>query len=183
MIIDKKYKNCKGIYKLIIQNHIYIGSSINIYRRLIKHYRDLLKNDHHNLFLQRCVRKYGLKNLHYTIIEINNLWTKNELLEKEKYYIEYFKADLNLKSDPTTQRNCKTTSKVVYQFDLFGNFIRKWPSVNEAARHYQINNSNITVCCLYPKRQRKAGGYLWSYTNPYPFDVEIIYVFNKYGNF
>lgn len=62
-IMDKKLKNVKGIYKLTIANHIYIGSSVNLYKRLLSHFNSLKSNNHDNEYLQRCVNKYGIENL------------------------------------------------------------------------------------------------------------------------
>ena len=62
MVIDVKLKNKIGIYKLMIANHIYVGSSINLYKRLLVHSNELHKCEHHNTHLQRCVNKYGFEN-------------------------------------------------------------------------------------------------------------------------
>ena len=63
MLDTKCYKNIKGIYKLNIESHSYIGSSINLHKRLNTHYRELKKNCHENEYLQRCVNKYGIDKL------------------------------------------------------------------------------------------------------------------------
>ena len=126
MEISKTYKNCKGIYKLTIGSHIYIGSSVNLYKRLLVHYRELRKNEHENQYLQRAVLKYGIENLEYEILEIEDDNIEYiDLLKREKHYIEYYKADLNLKLDPVSQNNCITTSKKVFQFNQFGEFIKE----------------------------------------------------------
>lgn len=183
-IMDKKLKNIKGIYKLTIANHIYIGSSVNLYKRLSSHFNSLKSNNHDNEYLQRCVNKYGIENLKWEIVEIEDDNIEYVyLLQREKYFIEYFHADLNLKLDPVTQNNCITTSKKVYQFSQFGELIREWPSVAEASRRLNIDASNITVACLKRSRQRIAAGFLWDFSNTYTGEINIIYVFDLNGNF
>lgn len=53
----------------------------------------------------------------------------------------------------------KNSPKKVLQYDLQGNFIREWESVDGAAKQLNIHNSSIRACCkgLY----KHAGGYVW----------------------
>ena len=51
--------------------------------------------------------------------------------------------------------------KQVKQYDLQGNFIKKWNSLAEAERKLKIDHRNISACCL--KKQKSAGGYIWKY--------------------
>ena len=50
-------------------------------------------------------------------------------------------------------------SKKVYQYDLIGNFIKEWNSIQEVEKNLKI--SNISSVC-YGKR-KTAGGYIWRY--------------------
>lgn len=184
MEIDKNLKGKKGIYKLSIASHSYIGSSINLLHRLHAHFSESKRGSHHNKYLQNCVNKYGFELLTYSILEIcNDDIEYIELLKKEKYYIEKENSDLNLKLDPTTQQGCITTITPVYQFDQFGKLLKKWLSESDAARFYNIDSSNIIKACKNPERQRLAAGFLWSYSNIYEFPLKIIYVYDLDGNF
>ena len=64
-----------GIYKIenIINNIIYIGSSINVEKRFERHKYDLKRNKHHNIYLQRSYNKYGIENFKFEIIEECNI--------------------------------------------------------------------------------------------------------------
>lgn len=55
----------KGIYQIknLETENIYIGSSINISRRISAHKYLLKKGTHHCTFLQRAWNKYGEENL------------------------------------------------------------------------------------------------------------------------
>lgn len=183
MEIDKILKGKIGIYKLMIENHVYVGSSINLYHRLLSHKNQLKRQVHDNSYLQRCVNKYGFENLSYKILVFLPEENKKLLLKLEKFFIEQEHADLNLKLDPTTQENCITTSIPVHQFNKFGEYMQTWSSISEAARNYNIHSSNITVCCNNPNRQRISAGYRWSFSEEYKYPIEILYVFDLKGQF
>ena len=58
-------------------------------------------------------------------------------------------------------RNHKSMSKSVLQFDKNGNFIKDYPSINEAARITNMSASNIVRCCK--ERTEFCGGFSWKY--------------------
>lgn len=66
----KEKKIC--IYKItnIINNKIYIGSTIDYNRRVNTHLRLLNRNEHHSVKLQNSFNKYGEDNFNFTIIEL-----------------------------------------------------------------------------------------------------------------
>lgn len=80
-----------GIYKIenLINHKIYIGQSINIKERWNEHCRVNNSNDkikqQYPLYL--AFKKYGLKNFSFEVIEE---CSKEELDEKEKYWIKYY---------------------------------------------------------------------------------------------
>ena len=98
-LVNKDIVNCpstdyykvSGIYKLILNNKIYIGSAINLYSRINLHKFQLLKNKHHNILVQRKFNK--IKTLSYEITETCN---KQELIKREQHYIDVLKPELNL---------------------------------------------------------------------------------------
>lgn len=75
-----------GIYKItnIITNKIYVGSSINMYKRFIHHKGKLLNNKHKNIYLQNSVNKHGIKNFNFEIIEFCN---NENIFKREEYYL------------------------------------------------------------------------------------------------
>lgn len=80
-----------GIYtiKNLVNNKLYIGSSSRLNRRYSEHKIDLNKNKHCNIFLQRAWDKYGQHNFVFEIVEYCD---KNQLLEREEYWINYFSS-------------------------------------------------------------------------------------------
>lgn len=60
-----------GVYfiKNLVNDKVYVGSSIDIFRRWKTHQRDLLNNKHHSLKLQRSFNKYGIDSFQYCLAE------------------------------------------------------------------------------------------------------------------
>lgn len=182
-MIKKEWKFLQGVYKINIDQHFYVGSSVNVYKRLNVHLNSMKKNKHENQYLQRAFNKYGIDAISFELLEECKTATLLELRTREKYYIDTLKPDLNLKPDPVSEQNCITTSRKVYQFNLFGEFVKEWPSAKEVERKLHINTSNIHMCCTNPKRQRKSKNSYWSFTKSIPFDIEILYVYDINGKY
>lgn len=85
-----------GIYKIenLINNHCYIGQSINIQKRLNRHKTVAFNenNNDYNYPLYRAFRKYGLENFSFEILEE---CLPEELNEKERYYIQEYNSFFN----------------------------------------------------------------------------------------
>ncbi len=80
-----------GIYKITnkINNKSYIGQSVNIKRRWAEH--RLLHRDE-SLSLKRAMRKYGIENFTFEVLEKCSI---GELCEKEVHYIQELKPEYN----------------------------------------------------------------------------------------
>ncbi len=90
----------------------------------------------------------------------------------KKYNLNYFALGDRLRkgidiekaieTDFLTKNN-KITSKEVFQYDLQGNFIKKYPSTAEIERTLGIQSISISKCCR--GLQKTAGGYKWKYAD------------------
>lgn len=82
-----------GVYKIenIINGKLYIGSSINIYKRWGEHKRLLRINKHHSYKLQNAWNKYGKNNFKFEIIKVFN-GKIDELRKLEQYYLDLFNS-------------------------------------------------------------------------------------------
>lgn len=172
-----KYLNKKsGIYKFTIRKHTYIGSSKNLYNRLKDHLNSLKWGRHHNSTFQNCYNKYGIDAVEYEILE---LCEQIKLLERESYYINLYTPDINQIQDPI---NIKMSSiskwrlkvslkekykrvptwnrRVVYQYDILGNFICKYESITAAYKSTGICPATIKRCILGNSKYQK---YIWKY--------------------
>lgn len=80
-----------GIY--CIENKInkkqYIGQSIDINKRIKRHFSELRKGSHHNRHLQFSFNKYGENNFTSKILE---LCPEDDLNKREIYWIEQNKS-------------------------------------------------------------------------------------------
>jgi group I intron endonuclease len=162
-----------GIYKITNPTgKIYIGQSINIENRF-KHY-NMLDYACIGPKLYYSLKKYGPEN---HIFEIVEECTIEELDKKEYLYKKHILGDrgmedvlfLQLKDKKGGKRSKETiekikkssmgkNSKIIYQFDLNGNFIKKWDSIVQAEKIYGKGiKSNLS------KRTITSGGYIWSY--------------------
>lgn len=83
-------QNNMGIYKItnIINDKVYIGSSVDVKNRIRHHKFHLSKNTHNSPKLQNAYNKYGSESFIYEIIEI--VETKEMLLEREQFYIDSY---------------------------------------------------------------------------------------------
>ena len=61
----------------------------------------------------------------------------------------------------TNQKNQKSSSKPVAQYDRNMNLIKIYPSMKEAERETGISHSSISWCCS--GRFKVGGGYIWKY--------------------
>lgn len=87
-----------GIYKIQnkVNNKIYIGQSICIEKRWKEHQNNAFNINIHtyNYPLYRAIRKYGLENFQFTVIEETSI---ENLTEEEQYWIDYYNTlDPNL---------------------------------------------------------------------------------------
>ena len=80
-----------GIYKIenTYNQKIYIGSSIDIDKRLYKHLWLLRKGIHDNVYLQNSFNQYGENCFKFSVIETCEV---NDLVSRENFYIEFFCA-------------------------------------------------------------------------------------------
>lgn len=82
-----------GVYAIYIDDHIYVGSSINIKKRIKYHY-NAAKNGKEPKKLQDAFD--SAREMHVDILEkIEDNKTINYLFEREKYWIDALRADLN----------------------------------------------------------------------------------------
>ena len=80
-----------GIYMIrnVINGKIYIGSTINLKKRILAHKNLLSSGKHGNKHLQRSWNKYGKDFFEFSVLEICN---KNMLLLRESAFIKYYNS-------------------------------------------------------------------------------------------
>ena len=176
-----------------ITQKIYIGSSKNIRKRWKAHRTLLNREKHYNEHLLAAYKKYGKENFSWEVVEfidVNNLEEREQYWidffgssDRKKGYnlCPAAYSNLGLKHTDESRRNMslahlghKHTSeskkkisesqyKTVYQFDLKGNFIKKYDSLLDAENKTGIQHQAISGCCR--KITKSAKGYFWSFEN------------------
>lgn len=88
---QKRIKKDSGVYKItnLLNNKMYIGSSVNLVNRSTNHRKNLKDNKHDNLHLQSSYNKYGGQNFLFEVIEYCN---REILIEREQYWIDFYKV-------------------------------------------------------------------------------------------
>lgn len=85
-----------GIYKILntVNGKFYIGSSVNLRKRLYEHQRLLRLGKHENYHLQNAFTKYGEENFKFEIIEVLESVPENVrvLRDLETVYIQKYKT-------------------------------------------------------------------------------------------
>lgn len=81
-----------GVYKItnVVNNKVYIGSSVSLKKRKALHFSDLKRDKHCNIYLQNSYNKYGIDCFLFEIIEICQ---PLECLEREQFYINKYIKD------------------------------------------------------------------------------------------
>lgn len=92
VLIDKS----SGIYAIVnnISNKMYIGSAINLKRRMGNHLLNLKKNRHSSPPLQAAFNKYGEENFSFELLE--SVSDKTQLVKREQAWVDFLNPEYNI---------------------------------------------------------------------------------------
>lgn len=133
-------KTISRIYKItnIVNNQCYIGQAVNIKKRWREHRSDAFNKNckDYNMVIYKAIRKHGLENFTFEILEE---CSQDLLNEKEVYWIAYFNSYYN-------GYNCTLggdeshihLGKPVELYDKEGNFVIEYPNIATAARALDV---------------------------------------------
>lgn len=115
---ETKIKNEPGIYKILnlVNNKVYIGSSIHLARRCSEHivrYTSPNNKEPVNKYLKRAFNKYGADNFEFHAIEYCDL---EKLIEREQYYMDLYnsynrKYGYNLRTKADSNRDYRPSEE------------------------------------------------------------------------
>lgn len=138
-----------GIYQILnkINKHCYIGQSIKIEERWKHHIQDSKDISSHSYYypLQRAIRKYGLENFNFIVLEE---CSQTELNEKESYWANIYKPEYNqiecgLQGKPITQSPALTKQQVEEIQQILLNDKEGKISHSELAKKYKVHKDTI----------------------------------------
>ncbi len=89
-LIDITVKE-SGIYALYntYNGKLYVGSSVNMYQRVRRHFSELNSGKHYNIHLKRAYDKYKDSIIPIVLELVDN---RDNLIEREQYWLDYFKS-------------------------------------------------------------------------------------------
>jgi group I intron endonuclease len=178
-----------GIYKIvnITSNKVYIGSAIRLDHRKRQHFSLLKLNKHHSIHLQRAYNK-NPKNFKFEILEFCN---KNELLDKENFYLNYYcksqeyinnlnkdflKLSYNIipiaikgfgKKHSVETINilklCHPLRKTILCYDEYGKFFKKFNSSSEVKNEIGLSRSAVIKLCQTKNYISKTYKYVFGF--------------------
>jgi hypothetical protein len=135
-------------------NETYVGTTTHSLESRIKDHLQKANNGSGHTF-QQAIGTYGPEAFVWEEIDTAN--SINELAEKEKDYIfKYNSKDEGYNSD-----SGGGFKKSVYQYDLDGNLVAEYDSLQSAASAVNANKKSISNACLGNNRSCKD--YYWSY--------------------
>lgn len=128
-----------GIYAIRnkVDNKRYVGSSNDLHKRHLNHWRNLKMGTHFNSLLQRSWSKHGETNFEFVVLEQCSL---DCLLEREKWWIEHYQSfrrggGFNFSRTPRqTRLGCKASPETLQRMshsmrgEKHPNWGRKLPS-------------------------------------------------------
>lgn len=159
------------IYKITNQlnGKIYIGQTIRKPEyRWYEHINNAYNSNRRDkMAITQAIAKYGEENFQFEVIEECD---NNQLNEREQYYIHYYHSlQDGYNSTPGGDSNYNLQKAIiVYQWDLDGNFVKKWNSAREVENMYGWGHGEILKCCRGEKGHNSRYGYLWSFTDTAP---------------
>lgn len=185
--IDKDlYYNSKGVYiiKNTINNKVYVGSTFNTFSsRYITHKSRLKRNIHHSPHLQNAWNKYGEDN--FKFIPLEPLEDDVIISKREEILIKKYNSILDgynvialvegrrikKHSKETRARMNKDKYKKVCQYDLSGNFIKTYKSM-DSTKEAGFNPKCVSECCCGRRDSHKKFRFTYyneCYKNKLPY--------------
>jgi hypothetical protein len=170
-----EYENTEITYIYVLvdprDNSIrYVGKTSNPKYRLSGHITECKKESvvHYRARWIKTLLKENLK----PEIKFIKVCPLEGFEEIESYYIKMYKSYKLTNSDESGQgnknrikevidRQSKSSGRVVYQYDLDGNFLKEFRSARTAASELNLNHGNISRCCN--DKFKHAGGYIFRY--------------------
>ena len=179
----------KIIHDHIWFDHIITNDEISRIKKIINNRKTIKKNVYQYGLLGNLIKKYEsiTKASKYNNISSSLIFKScNDITKTAKDFFWSY-DELNKETIDYRLYMYYINKKVIYQYDLFGNFIKEYKTITEASNITNVHLGNIGSCCS--GKVKTAGGFIWSfkklgkneikkrilnkYTNHYSKDVSI----------
>jgi group I intron endonuclease len=155
-----KRPQIRGLYKIESQQtkRIYIGISNSIDRRWKYHKYSLESGKHTNFLLQNHVNKYGFADLIFSIVELCEHLTFEELKIKEISTIKKFKSNGNLLFNLTDGGDGTLGQGVISCKikNIYTGEVLTFPSITNASEYIGVDRSSMGKLLKGTKKQMKG---------------------------
>lgn len=151
--------NVRSLDRIDRINHFWKGNMLKL-KNDKGYYRATLCKDGNKkmFFIHRLVAEAFILNPNnYPIINHKDENPLNNRVEN----LEWCTHQYNSNYGTCIERRAEKTSKPILQFSLSGEFIKEYPSAEEAAKQLSIYKQNI--CKVLKGKRKKCGGYVWKY--------------------
>lgn len=157
----------------------YPNKGVGIERVYNFHKNNKNKNEGYNVYLFNSIEKYGFDA--FSVDEVFDVaFNKDELNEKEMYYIKYFDSFNNgynstLGGEGTSGfhslsgKECPV-SRSVCQISIDGTLIKIWDCISDVTKKLGIDSSKI--CCVCRGQRATTQGYVWVYLEDYDENID-----------
>lgn len=131
-----------GVYKITCATNgkIYIGSALNLRRRKASHFRQLHKNKHENLYLQRAFNKYGEDAFTFEVLEL--VLIPEMLTAREQYWFDklrpFDKRGFNILSKAGSALGYKHTPETIAKISKANTGKERTPETLEKLRQSHL---------------------------------------------
>jgi hypothetical protein len=156
------------IYKITnqINGKFYIGQTIDVRQRFSVHRFDGTNQNKetYNYPLYRAMRKYGLENFEFAVLEV--IKDRDKLTERETFWYEQLKPEYN-QVEPTNKRTSR--NKPMYMIDPKTlKIVKKFDGFRDAQRYFGASCSTISEAAN--GKRRMARKHYWVFVKDYTLD-------------
>ena len=149
-----------GVYAIVnvFNGKRYVGSSLNVSKRIWAHKSYLRSNNHHSSYLQNSYNKYGENSFLYLLIE--KFDSEEDMRKAEEKYINE-RGEFNAVTSVDPSCLGEANRKPVVQYSLDRDLIAEFHSITEASKQTGIPAGGIGEACNNTKGAMSSGGFLW----------------------
>lgn len=144
------------LIKSKLNNKCYVGQTIDYQKRMKEHIYG--RNDNRNSIIDRALKKYGIENFEFNIIDIS--YDQETADDLERKYIKDYKclrpSGYNILKGGRNQHGSWNERKV-FMYDLYGNYICEFENSSYAERktNHKYLRKGINSCCLGKAKKYK----------------------------